>query len=322
MKNKALVHYDAQDLRAIESSGRLDANESIHFARQLEFIKVQAYDVKRPMLSALALMPIDTSIPEGAESITYRQYDTVGMAKIISNYADDLPRADVTAKEFTSPVRSVGVSYGYSMQEVRASIFAGTNLDARKMRAARRAHEEKINTVAWAGDATSNLPGFLSNGNIPGYTVTADGTGTSKLWTTKTADQILRDMNGICRAVKVATKDVHQVNELWLPTGQYDIANTLPRSSNSDKTVLQAFKDSHPGITVKSVVELMLSSGGTLNQMVALENNADNFGIQVPMMFRQYAPQLKGLEYVIPCESRFGGVVIPYPLAFAIADSI
>jgi len=76
------MHYDAQDLRAIEGTGRLDANESIFFARQLEYIRPKAYDVKRAKLSALEVMPIDTSTNPGAEYITYRQYDSVGSAKV------------------------------------------------------------------------------------------------------------------------------------------------------------------------------------------------------------------------------------------------
>ena len=139
------MKYDENDIRAIQSTGRLDANEGVFFARQLEFIKSQSYDVKRAKLSAMEVFPVSTATPEGATTITYRQYDQVGMAKIIANYADDLPRADVSGKEFTSPIRGIGVSYGYNMQEIRSAMYAGTSLSERKMRSAQRAHEEKIN---------------------------------------------------------------------------------------------------------------------------------------------------------------------------------
>ena len=54
------MHYDEKDLRAIEATGRLDANESVFFARQLEYIRPKTYDVKRAALSAVTLMPVDT----------------------------------------------------------------------------------------------------------------------------------------------------------------------------------------------------------------------------------------------------------------------
>lgn len=321
--DKNMMHYDAQDLRAIESSGRLDANESIYFARQLEYVKSQAYDVKRPALSAMSLFPVDTSVPAGAINVTYRQYDTVGMAKVISNYADDLPRADVTAKEFTSPVRGIGISYGYSVQEIRASQMTGSSLDVKKMRAAQRGHEEKINQLAWSGDTASGLPGFLSNGNIPGYTVTADGTGSSKLWANKTADQILRDMNGIVNAVYTTTKGVHKPTELWISLARYALISSTPRSSTSDTTILDYFLANNPFVErVVPVNELSGIGSGGSDIMIAAENMADNYQMIVPMAFMQHAPQQTNLEFVVPCESRFGGVTIEYPLAFAKADSI
>lgn len=324
---KKETYYDAQDLRAIEAGFILDANESIYFARQLEQIRAKTYDVKRPALNAVALMPVDTSINPGAESITYRQYDTVGIAKIIANYADDLPRADVVAKEFTSPVRGIGNSYGYSVQEIRAASYTGTPLDSKKSGATRRAHDETINKYAFSGDTVSGLPGFLSNANIPGYTIPADGTGSSKLFSTKTPDQILRDMNGIVNSVYVTTKGVHRPNELWMPLAQYTYINSTPRSSTSDTTILEYFLSNNPFIErVIPVLEVGSTANGGLNgandTMIAMENNSDNWQLNLPMMFMQHAPEKRGLEFVVPCESRFAGVTVPYPMAFSKADSI
>lgn len=310
------------DLRAIESTGRLDANEGVFFARQLEYLRPQAYDVRRAPLSALAVMPVDTSVPEGAEYITYTQYDQAGVAKIIANYADDLPRADVSGKQFTSPIRSIGDSYGYSVQEIRAANYAGTNLDARKQGAARRAHDELVNRLAWAGDSISGLPGFLNNPNIPNYIIPATGTGTSKLWTTKTPDQILADMNGLVNQVYFQSKGIHRANQLWMPLEQHTLISTMPRSSLSDTTVLDFFIRNNPGVSVRPLLELDGANAGGLDAMIALENDRDNYVLQLPMMFRQHAPQQRNLEFVIPCESRFAGVSVFYPLAFAKADSI
>ena len=85
------MHYDELDLAAIQSTGRLDANESIFFARELEYVKSKAYDVKYPANNALALFPVSTEADAGADYISYESYDMIGMAKIIANYADDLP---------------------------------------------------------------------------------------------------------------------------------------------------------------------------------------------------------------------------------------
>jgi len=315
------MNYDAQDLRAIESTGRLDANESVFFSRQLESIKAQSYDVKRAKLNALEIFPVSTSTPEGATTITYRQFDSVGAAKIIANYANDLPRADVNGKEFTSPIRSIGISYGYNMQEIRSAQFAGMPLSEKKMRAAQRAHEELINRLAWAGDTEHGLPGFMTNANIPAFVVPAVGTGSSKLWNTKTADQIIADINGVINQVTTQSKGIHRANMVLLPLEQYSYIASTPRSATTDTTILQFVTANNPGVTFKPVIELDAFGGG-LDRIVAGEFSIDNMQLEIPMAFRQYTPQLNGMEFIVPAESRFGGCIIEYPLAFAIGDSI
>lgn len=324
------MHYDEQDLQAIKSTGRLDANESVFFARQLEYIRPQAYDVKRVGLSAMTLFPIDTSIPAGANTITYRMYDSVGVAKIIANYADDLPRADVFAKEFTSPIKGIGDSYGYSVQEIRHAQYAGISLDSKRQAAAKRAHDELINQLAWSGDAVTNLPGFLSNSNITGYTVPADGTGSSKLWTAKVSDPslIMRDLNGLANTVVTTSKGIHKPNEIWLPLSRYTLISSTPYGATyPNSTILEVFLKANPFIQrVIPVFELASTAdggaAGTYNTAIAADNSVDNYQMNIAMAFMQHAPQQRNLEFVVPCESRFAGVTIERPLAFAKADQI
>lgn len=316
------MKYDAADLRVIENSSRFDANESLFFARQLEFVKSQTYDIKRLSLNAMTLMPVSTAIPEGATTHTYRQYDSVGMAKVISNYANDLPRADVTGKEFTFPIRSIGNAYGYNVQEVRSAMFAGVNLNGKKAMAATRAHQEKINRLAFHGDAEHNLPGLFSNPNLPEVTLLADGTGSSKRLMTKTSDKIVRDINSLINSVIIQSKGIHRVTQVWIPVEQYAHISTTQNSVASDTTILEFLQKNHPGVEFKQVVELEGAGAGGVDRMYALENSMENWQLEIPMMIKQYAPQQKGLEFEVPCESRFAGVIIEYPLAFAFADGI
>jgi hypothetical protein len=316
------MKYDANDLRAIEASGRFDANESMFFARQLEAIKAQTYDVKRANLNALQLMPVSTDVPEGATTITYRQYDTVGMAKVIANYANDLPRADVTGKEFTSNIRSIGNAFGYNTQEIRSAIFAGVNLPARKAMAATRAHQEKINALAFTGDADHGLPGLISNSNVPEVTLAADGTGSAKTFASKTADKIVRDVNSLINKIISQSKGVHRATEVWMPVEQYALIATTQNSTASDTTILQFLQQVHPGVTFRQVVELDGAGASGADRMYAIENSRDNWAIEIPMMMKMYSPQQKGLEFEVPVESRFGGVIIEYPLSMAFCDGV
>jgi len=304
-------------------SMNLDASETAFFARELESVKARSYDIKFAPMKALSLMPVSSDAGEGAESITYRSFEETGLARIISSYADDLPRADVQGKEFISPVRSIGCSYGYSHQEIRAANFAGRPLTTMQASAARRANDQKVNQLAWFGDDNYNLQGLLNNANIPSASVPNDGTGPSTLWVNKTPDQIIRDMNQLCNGIVDLTKGVEQPNTLLLPIEQYTLIASTPRSSTSDTTILEYFRLNNPYIEVVDWVPELKGAGPLgVDIMVAYDRNPDKLELQLPMPYRQYPPQERNLNFEIPCESRFGGLLVYYPLSISIGEGI
>src|SRR5262249_12893374 len=154
---------------------KLDANEQIFFERQLESVKAKTYDVKYPNLKARTLIPVSFETPQGAKSITYYQYDQVGMAKIVANYAKDFPRVTIKGKKFTSPVEGLGDSYGYTIDDIKAAAMAGVALEQREANAAKRAMAQLENRLAYFGDTQTNIPGFFTNANVPETAVAADG---------------------------------------------------------------------------------------------------------------------------------------------------
>jgi hypothetical protein len=302
---------------------KLDAAENIFFARQLEYLKTKTYDIKYANLKARSLIPVSFEAGAGAEFITYEQYDQIGMAKIISNWANDLPRADVKGKQFISPVKSLGASYGWNLQEVRASAFAGKSLEQRRANAAKRAILQKENSIAFLGDTSSNLKGFINNSNISEYTVPADGTASSKLWSAKTADLILRDLNGLVNSVVTASKGVEQPDTLLLPVAKYTYIASTPRSSTSDTTILQYFMMNNPFIKqVDWLNELSAAGAGSTDRMIAYVKDPDHLTLEIPQDFEQLPVQENGLEFKVPCHSRCGGVLIYYPLSVVFGDGI
>jgi len=201
-------------------------------------------------------------------------------------------------------------------------MFAGVPLNAKKATQTVRGQEELVNQLAFAGDADHGLPGLLNNTNIPEVTLLADGTGSSKTFATKTADKIVRDVNALINKVITQSKGVHRVNQVWLPIEQYALIATTQNSAASDTTILSFLQSVHPGVTFEQVVELDGAGAGGADRMYALENSIDNWQLEIPMMIRQHTPQQQGLEFVVPVESRFGGVICEFPLAFAFADGL
>lgn len=301
----------------------LDAVGDIFFARQLEFIQARIYEFQYPTLKSFQLIPINYDVPAGAEYVTATQFQSVGRARIINSYADDLPESGIVGTQLTNPIQGIGTSYRYSHQEIRAAQLANVSLPIRLAEAARRANDQLVDNLAFFGNPAVGMTGFLNNPNVPTQAVPNDGTGASTEWTTKTPDQILRDMNLIVNQVVVQSNEVEMPNTLLLPLEQYTLIASTPRSPNSDTTILNYFLMNNPYIQQVIPVPKLAGAGtGGVDAMVVYERNENKLEMQIPLPFTQYAPQERNLEFVIPCESRFGGVSIYYPLSILIGEGI
>lgn len=300
-------------------SQNLDSGQSVFFARELEHKKTGVYDIVRAPLKAFELIPVSTEAGPGAETISYQQYDMTGIAKIISNYADDLPRADVKGKEFFSPVRSIGNSYGYSLQEIRASAMANKSLEQRKANAAATAQRQQWNKIAFNGDSVSGLKGWLDAANVPSSAVDASATsGSSLKWTGKTPVEILADLNKAIQSIVSTTKGVERPNTIVLPPAQFGLISTTPYSANSSElTILEYFKRTNPGITTVTDASELTNAfdNGSKDGFIVYDKSPDKLTLEMPQMFEQLPVQERGLEFVVPCHSRIGGVIVYAPLS-------
>ena len=310
---------------------------SVFFARELDYVKAQSYDVQYPELTALNLFPISSEADPGADTITYYTYDKQGLAKVIDNYSTDLPRVDVNGKPSVAQIKSIGDSYGYSAQEMRASKLAGKSLDVRKAEAARYQIDNLTNKIAWAGDSESGLLGVLSSQqSIPLYTIGAGAESNKTKWTEKTADEILIDINGMAKQVAKVTKNVERPDTLCVPADVYmDISTRrLPATMG---TVLSFILEHAPYIkNVISTAELDADSpetnpyatgapgvvGTGVGVAFLFKNDVRKLSLENPMPFYQYPLQVRNLETVIPCEARTAGVIVYYPLACLIAPGV
>lgn len=337
-----MKQFNNDDYRALKSSTlirSISGSEDMHFdsaesagvffARELDQVKAKTYDKQYPELSALTNFPVTSEVNEGAETTTYYSYDITGMASIINNYATDLPRVDIKGESHTAHIKSIGDSYGYNVQEMRASRLAGKSLDARKGAAARRASDYAVNKIAWAGDKKYRLIGvFSENNDIPLYTlseVEVNGVKHTE-WKYKTADQILADINGVQMFTDKITMSVEKPDTLALPSHTYmDLATR--RIPDTDTTVLSFLKEHAPYLkNFESCAELQAeatdinTSGKDI--MFMYTKDAEKFSLEIPLPFYQYPLQVKNLETEVPCETRTAGLIIYYPLSMVLAYGV
>lgn len=305
-----------------KNAARLDQGEQVFFDEQLTLVKARTYDVIHKDLKALTLLPVSTEQDDAAEHIEYRSYDQVGMAKIVSDYANDFPRVDTLGTKKSVQVHSLGDSYGYSIQEIRRAARANFNLDARRAMAARRGIEEKQDHIAWFGDAKAGLNGFINAEGITEY-VAANGAGGGKAWSGKTADEILADVVGIITAAPESTNGKEVPDTLILPLALYNKLAYTPYGDNRDKTLLTFIRDNYPTLTrIEWVQDLVGAGAGNTNRVMAYTRDPMKVEVQIPLRLEQLPPERKGMEYSVICHQRTAGTIVYYPMSVVFCDGL
>ena len=313
---------DMDEAKYIESSsaGKWKQDDALFIAQELNYIRSRALEVEHSPLNSFRVFPQETDVPAGAETALTLVYDSIGMAKIVADYGDDLPRAEAVGTTIASKVYTVGDSYGYNYVELEHARMANVNLEARKALSARRGVDLKLNNIAWYGDAEHGITGFINNPNIANVTIPADGTGSSALFVDKTPDQIIRDVNSIINEVSNNTNGVEMPDTVLFAPAVYDLLESTPKSQYSDRTILEFLRGAHPEVTRwMKIGELKGAGTGGTDMIIAGVFRPEYVRQENPVRFEQLPVQYRNLEYVVPCVSRTLGVTINVPICFASA---
>ncbi len=302
----------------------LDVNQQIFFERELEFKKAKSFDILREELVHRKFVPVSNDAGSHAQSIVYEQFDQVGVAKLIKNYADDLPLANVKGKEFTSLIHSMGMAFVYSLQDLRSSQATNKRLPDKQMKAAIRGHAELEELIAAIGDSDSGLGGFMNNTNV---TVTsADNPGGGKAWIAngKTPTQIVKDMNDNVQVVINQSRERHRPDTILLPSAEFGHIATTQFSTASDITILKWFLENNPWVKDIGVWPRLniADVAGTGPRMVAYVRDPDMLSLEIPQEFEMLPVQQENFSFKTPTHSRIGGVLIYYPLSLGYMDDI
>lgn len=297
---------------------RLDS-DGIWLSRELEKIEDRVFEVQYADIVYPTLLPVDTTTVGPADDLyTYRVMDRVGKFKTIQDRARDLPRVDITRKEITQRVISIGASYGYTVQEVKAARSRGLPLQESRVTAFRRAYEERVNDIALYGDTDTGLQGFLNNTDIDKLNVTDS-------WITNgsTADEMLTLLNTAVTYMVNGTKMIEKPNTMLMAYEDWNKLNTTPRSSTSDTTVLSYFLANDPYITsIIPLNELNDFSGANKNRMVIYNRSPEKLKLMMPQMLETFPPEREGMEYTVDGYARVMGTTVYYPKSVLYVDQV
>ena len=291
------------------SEFRLD-DAGLFLDRQLEYIRPQIFEVEYADIKYSTILPVTAEAGPGSQQFTYRIMDATGDFKLISDAADDLPRADVSQTEKSINIRSFGGSFGYTVQELRAAQMANVALEQRRAAAVRRAYEEKVESVAMFGEGSVNLAGFFNN-------ATVDVISANKWFSTSavTAQEMLEILNQGVSAIISGSNMKEQPDTILMPYEDYNTVSTTRNSDSSDVTVLEYFLRTNPFIRNVEPINQLAAANSSLakNRLVVYKRDPQKVQLHIPQPLELFPPQQRGLEFIVPAHARVGGVALYYP---------
>lgn len=318
---KILADINARD----GASSRWDAGESVFLARQLIFIQAKMANTLLEPLEAVQYVPIDTSVPVGAKQFSTRTWTQIGQANFITNWGTyaDFPSASVFVTEDLKTLFSIGNSYEFSIDDIRAAAFGNVPLDTMLAAAARQAHETKIDTVLTSGDTTRSFTGLMNNANVT--LLTAGSGGLVGAWETATAAQIKADLALMESTVVLQCNGIKSLypNTVLLDDESFMIINTRPSTTFTDRTILSSYLENSPYIKdVQPWVKLRRAGAAGVRRALCYRRDPMCLDAKIPLAFTQHPAQQIALAFKILCESKVSGVTFYKPMSALYADGL
>lgn len=308
----------AKELGAHRRDAIGDPGTGLWFQRELEYIYAEILKAKHPPLNAMQLFEVDTEVPPGAESYTQYLLEELGAADWVSNFAQDLPSADVSKIKTTRYCKTMGASYTYSLEDMWRSQMNGFALSTEKGLAARLAIEKKLNTSYWNGDTSVKLYGILNYPWTPRYNFSnAIANGTS-------ADTIISELSSWVESIPEATGDAEFPDTMVLPGREYSHISNTPRASTSDTTIKEFFLNNNDYITkIERARECRGAGPSGVNVGVCYKRGDKRQAkLVLSLPFTQLPVQEDNLAFKINCLARSGGFSSMYPLGMSIAEFV
>lgn len=182
----------------------------------------------------------------------------------------------------------------------------GKSLDALLSDGVRLTYDKHMDANAYVGMSRYGTKGLLNNANVTVVSA-ATGAGGSTVWSAKTPDEILADINSAIVAVWAAGGyDLSALpNHVIIPHAQYNILATTKVSQYADKTILEFLLDNNlakrnGGSLVIAACPWCSGAGaGSTDRMVVYCHNERFLAMEelVPLARTMTQPNVEALAY-------------------------
>lgn len=296
---------------------------------QLLRIETEVYMTKYPSFDITRFMTVDSSGDMWDVGTLVYSMDSVGQAEFMGGGAYDMPYASSKMEQNTRNFHLAAIGYEWNTQELQRAAKLGRSLSSDKAMAAGLAADRFIYGIAMTGktprgESEKGWTGFTNDANVTSAQVAADGTSSSRLWSEKSPDLILRDINAALTAVETGSGETMVADTLVLPTSAYNYIATQ-RVGDTNATILSfllANNVAGEGLTILKSRALETAGTSSSTRLVAYANNSQVLKFHLPGP-HQFLPafQKASLVYEVGGIMNVGGVEVRLPKGMVYRDS-
>lgn len=188
-----------------------------------------------------------------------------------------------------------------------------------------------LDTMTYEGFADLGVYGLVNNPNITTTTAAAVGTGSTTTWSTKTADQILDDINTVLNNTWAASEyDLSGManHVLVAPSNFMYLQRKVSEAGNV--SIFQYIMENNVATAQGREIVIVPcrwcegAGAGSTNRMVAYVNDKDRVRIDIPVMLNRVMtqPDVQNMAYLTAYAGQIGQVKFLYPQCAAYVDGI
>lgn len=253
--------------------------------------------------------------------------NTVGNMPWISQETTAIPGVSINGVKTVLPLRLLAREVSYTSVELERSQLTRQPIDAQKLDALNDLYQMNTDQMVYIGSSDVGAEGLVNNSAVTATTV-ANGISGSALWTNKTPDEILADVNTLLSGCWLAAAYAVCPSKLLLPPVQFSYLCSQKVSSAGNVSILKFLKENSIALNINGkeldiqpVKWLAGVGAGSTDRMLVYTN--DETRIRFPMVpIRRETAYYQGIRYTAPYLWAFGEMEVVYPETLRYADGL
>lgn len=253
--------------------------------------------------------------------------NSVGNFPWVSAETNEIPGVSINGQKLVHPLRLLAREISYTSVELERSQLTGQPIDAQKLNALNELYQMNTDQMVYIGSSDVGATGILNDPNVTAANA-ANGVAGSPLWSKKTPDEMVQDMNGLISSVWASAAYAVCPSKVIIDPVNFALIASQKVSSAGNVSVLKYLKENSISLEINGQpIDIQPckwnvgAGSGSTQRMMAYTN--DESRVRFPMVpIRRETAYYKGIQFFAPYIYAFGQIEFVYPETAGYLDGI